>query len=103
MRAVIYKPARNAMQSGEARTHEWVLEFSPQAKRGIDPLMGWTSSPDTQSQVRLRFRTVEEAQDYARANGIDAVVRDEQPRRHNIRPRGYGENFATERRGAWTH
>ena len=103
MRAVIYKPARNAMQSGEARTHHWVLEFAQQAKRGIDPLMGWTSSTDMQSQVQLRFRTAEEAQDYAQANGIEAVMREAQPRQHNIRPRGYGENFATERRGSWTH
>ena len=103
MRAIIYKPARNAMQSGEARTHHWVLEFEPQARRGLDPLMGWTSSADTQSQVRLRFKTAEEAQDYARANGIDAVVREAQPRQHNIRTRGYGENFSSDRRGSWTH
>lgn len=103
MRAIIYKPARNAMQSGEARTHHWVLEFAAQDRRGIDPLMGWTSSADTQSQVQLRFRTAEEALDYARANGIDAVLREAQPRRHNIRPRGYGENFSPDRRGSWTH
>lgn len=103
MRAVIYKPARNAMQSGEARTHQWVLDFAPLDRRRIDPLMGWTSSADTQSQVRLRFRTAEEALDYARANGIDAVVREPQPRQPNIRPRGYGENFASDRRGSWTH
>ncbi len=103
MRAIIYKPARNAMQSGEARTHLWVLDFAPQDRRRIDPLMGWTSSADTQSQVRLRFRTAEEALDYARANGIDAVVQEPQSRQPNIRPRGYGENFAPDRRGAWTH
>lgn len=103
MRAVIYKPARNAMQSGEARTRHWVLVFEPGSKRGLDPLMGWTSSADMQSQVRLRFATAEEALDYARAQGIDAVVRDAQPRSLNIRSRGYGENFSTDRRGSWTH
>lgn len=103
MRAIIYKPARNAMQSGEARTHHWVLEFAPQDRRRIDPLMGWTSSADTQSQVQLRFKTAEEALDYARANDIDAVLREPHPRQHNIRPRGYGENFSPDRRGSWTH
>ena len=65
--------------------------------------MGWTSSADTQSQVRLRFETKEAALDYARENGIDAEVQEPKKRRPNIRPGGYGENFATGRRGVWTH
>jgi hypothetical protein len=103
MRARIYQPSRNAMQSGTARTREWVLEFDPAAPRRIDPLMGWTSSPDTQGQVRLRFPSREAAEDYARAHGIDAVAIDPHRRKPNIRPGGYGDNFATNRRGAWTH
>ncbi|MEL7151547.1 MAG: NADH dehydrogenase ubiquinone Fe-S protein 4, partial [Pseudomonadota bacterium] len=71
--------------------------------REIDPLMGWTSSNDTQAQVRLRFPTKEAALDYAKENGIDAVVTEPKVRKPNVRARGYGENFATDRRGAWTH
>ena len=103
MRARIYKPARNAMQSGAAKTRIWVLEFAQDAARDIDPLMGWTSSDDTQSQVRLRFESQDAAEAYARKNGIDYDVIQPKPRKANIRPRGYGENFATDRRGAWTH
>ncbi|MFV0302298.1 MAG: ETC complex I subunit [Paracoccus sp. (in: a-proteobacteria)] len=103
MRARIYQPARNAMQSGLARTHGWVLEFPPADAREIDPLMGWTSSEDTQSQVRLRFETRKQAEDYARANKIEVIVVDPHSRAANIRPRGYGENFATDRRAPWTH
>ena len=103
MRARIYQPARNAMQSGSARTRHWLLEFPPPTPRDVDPLMGWTSSDDTQSQVRLSFETKEAALDYAREHGIDAVVQDPKRRRANIRPGGYGDNFATNRRGAWTH
>ncbi len=103
MPARIYQPARTAMQSGTAKTRDWVLEFAPASAREVDPLMGWTSSDDTQAQVRLRFDTQEAAQDYARANGIDAEVTLPKPRKANIRPRGYGENFATDRKGAWTH
>ena len=55
MSARIYQPARTAMSSGTAKTHDWVLEFAPASAREVDPLMGWTSSDDTQSQVRLRF------------------------------------------------
>lgn len=99
----IYQPARNAMQSGTARTREWVLEFPPADPREIDPLMGWTSSADTQSQVQLRFETRKQAEDYARDNGLDFVVQEPHRRAVNIRPRGYGENFATDRRVPWTH
>ncbi|GAB1364277.1 ETC complex I subunit [Rhodobacter sp.] len=103
MRARIYQPARTAMQSGTAGTSQWVLEFAPATAREVDPLMGWTSSGDTQSQVRLRFDSRDEAMAYAAAHGIEASVMEPKPRRANIRQRGYGENFATDRRGAWTH
>ncbi|MEL6619951.1 MAG: ETC complex I subunit [Pseudomonadota bacterium] len=103
MRARIYQPAKTAMSSGTAKTHGWVLEFAPASARSVDPLMGWTSSSDTQAQVRMTFDTKEGAQAYAREHGIDAVVQDPNKRKANIRPGGYGENFATHRRGAWTH
>ena len=103
MRVRIYKPARNAMQSGTARTKNWVLDFPPADPREIDPLMGWTSSDDTQSQVRLRFETRKQAEDYARERGLDYEVIEPHTRAPNIRPRGYGENFATDRREVWTH
>ncbi|MFZ0098214.1 MAG: ETC complex I subunit [Gemmobacter sp.] len=103
MRARIYQPARNAMQSGTAKTKGWVLEFAQSNAREVDPLMGWTSSTDTATQVKLRFETREDAEDYARAKGLEFEVLVPQSRKPNIRPMGYGENFATNRRGAWTH
>jgi hypothetical protein len=103
MRARIYQPARNAMQSGTAKTHQWVLEFAQATSREVDPLMGWTSSDDTQAQVRLRFDSREAALAYAAEHGIEADVIDPKPRKPGNPPRGYGENFATDRKGAWTH
>ena len=103
MRARIFQPAKTAMQSGTAKTKGWVLEFPQASSREVDPLMGWTSSDDTQSQVRLTFPTKEAALDYAKEHGIDAVVSDPKTRRPNVRAGGYGENFATGRRAVWTH
>ena len=103
MTARIYRPAKSAMSSGTAKTRSWVLEFVNDTSREVDPLMGWTSSDDTQAQVRLRFPTREAALDYAREHGIDAVVTEPKVRRPNVRARGYGENFATNRRGTLTH
>ena len=65
--------------------------------------MGWTGSTDTQSQVRLRFDSKEAAIAYAEEHGIDALVSDPHKRKPVIRPGGYGENFATNRRTPWTH
>lgn len=103
MRARIYQPAKTAMQSGTAKTQQWVLEFAPASAREVDPLMGWTSSTDTASQIKLRFDSREAAEAYAKSKGIEAEVILPKPRKANIRTMGYGENFATNRRGAWTH
>ena len=103
MRARIYQPAKTAMQSGTAKAKGWVLEFAPASAREVDPLMGWTSSDDTKAQVKLRFDTREAAEAYAASKGIEFEVIEPKERKPVIRPRGYGENFATDRRGAWTH
>ena len=103
MRARIYKPSKTAMSSGLAKTKSWVLEFIQETTREIDPLMCWTSSGDTQSQVTLKFGAKQAAIDYAREHGIDAQIFEPKQRKFNVRSGGYGENFATNRRGAWTH
>lgn len=103
MRARIYRPARNAMQSGTARSRDWVLDFAPAEARRKDPLMGWTGSGDTQAQVKLRFASQAEAEAYAKAHEIDYILVQRKPRAANLRPGGYGENFATGRRQVWTH
>lgn len=103
MRARIYQPARTAMSSGTAKTKSWVLDYAPASARDVDPLMGWTSSTDTQTQVRIRFASKEAALEYAQAHGIDAQVSEPKKRKLNVRAGGYGENFATNRRGVWTH
>lgn len=103
MRARIYQPARNAMQSGQAKTKSWVLEFAPASARKIDPLMGWTSSSDTQAQVRMTFDSVEAAVEYATDKGIEYTVQTPKPRAHKVRKAGYAENFSTNRRTVWTH
>ncbi len=103
MQARIYQPARNAMQSGMGKTKTWILEFAPASSREIDPLMGWTSSTDTQTQVKLKFDSKDAALEYAQDNGIEAQVFDPHTRKPIVRAGGYGENFATKRRGPWTH
>ena len=103
MRARIYKPSKTAMSSGLAKTKSWVLEFIQETTSETDPLMGWTSSGDTQSQVTLKFGSKQAAIDYAREHGIDAQIFEPKQRKFNVRSGGYGENFATNRRGAWTH
>ena len=101
MVARIYKPAKTAMQSGVAKTRDWVLDYEPEQPRAVEPLMGWTSSGDMRQQLRLRFDTKEEAIAYCERNGIPyQVAEPKAPARRTI---SYADNFAFTRRGAWTH
>ena len=101
MTARIYKPARTAMQSGTAKTREWLLEYEPEAARVVEPLMGWTSSTDMKSQIQLRFATREEAIAYCEREGIAyQVFEPKEPARRSM---AYADNFAFQRRGLWTH
>jgi NADH dehydrogenase ubiquinone Fe-S protein 4 len=101
MTARIYKPARTAMQSGTAKTREWVLDYEPEQPREIEPLMGWTSSGDMRQQVRLNFDTAEEAIAYCERNGIAYQVSEPKVPAH--RTMSYSDNFAFKRRDPWTH
>ena len=103
MVARIYQPARNAMQSGQAKTHVWVLEFEPSEARVVDPLMGWTGSADMKTQVKLNFDSQEAAITYATRHGIAYSLQEPEKRKHVVRKGGYGDNFATNRRETWTH
>ncbi|MBX9464771.1 MAG: ETC complex I subunit [Aquamicrobium sp.] len=101
MSARIYSPAKTAMQSGKAKTGYWVLEFDPEQPRKIDPLMGYTSSGDMKSQIRLTFPTLEEAIAYAKKNGL--AYRVQEPKETRRRQISYAENFRYDRKTPWTH
>ncbi|MGA2043959.1 MAG: ETC complex I subunit [Roseiarcus sp.] len=100
MTARIYRPARTAMQSGQARD-KWLLEFEPERPRQIEPLMGWTSSMDMKSQIKLRFDSREEAIAYARRNAI--AYRVEEPKVAARKIVSYSDNFRTNRAVPWSH
>ncbi|MEZ6030965.1 MAG: ETC complex I subunit [Hyphomonadaceae bacterium] len=101
MLAKIFRPARNAMQSGTAKSQDWVLEFDSATPRTVDPLMGWISNGDTNTQVRLTFETREEAIAYARRQGIPFQVTE--PREPKRVIKAYADNFSAVRKRPWTH
>jgi hypothetical protein len=101
MTARIYKPAKTAMQSGNAKTKEWVLDYEPEEPRQIEPLMGWTSSGDMRQQVRLHFDTEQEAVAYAERHGIPYQLSEPKPTARRVI--SYADNFAFKRRDPWTH
>jgi hypothetical protein len=101
MLARIYKPTRNAMQSGNAASEKWLLEYEPEVRQPADPLMGYTSSAETLRQVRLEFATKEEAVSYAARNGIPyRVAQAHEATRKKI---SYSDNFRSGRPQSWTH
>ncbi len=101
MLARIYRPARNAMQSGKAKTKDWLLEFEPASARVPDRLMGWTSSTDMDGQIRLSFESKDEAVAYAQRHGIAFQLFEPKEPRRIIK--AYADNFSVERKEPWTH
>ena len=101
MVARIYRPAKTAMQSGKGKTEHWVLEYEPADAKRVEPLMGYTSSSDMLSQVKMRFPTREDAVAFAERNDIEFRVSEpKEPKRRNV---SYAQNFAYDRKVPWTH
>jgi hypothetical protein len=101
MFAKIYRPAKNAMQSGRGKSQSWLLEFTPEMAKNADPLMGWTSSSDMRSQIRLSFDSREDAVAYAKRQGIPFQVSEpHEPRRY---VKSYSDNFSADRKQPWSH
>lgn len=101
MTARIFRPAPNAMQSGDGNSKRWLLVYEEATPREIEPLMGYTSSNDTETQLRLFFDSLEEAESYAQRAGIPYRV---QPL-HESSPKRtvYSDNFRFDRKTPWTH
>ena len=89
-KAKIYKPARTAMQSGKRNTKNWLLEFDT-LNTGINPLMGWETSKDTMSEVKLQFSTKDQAINYAKKNDLDFYIIE--PQKRKIIKKSYSDNF----------
>ena len=89
-KAKIYKPSKTAMQSGERNTKKWILEFDT-SDTGINPLMGWETSKDTMSEVKLEFLTKEEALNFVKKNNIEFYI--VEPENSKIIKKSYTDNF----------
>jgi hypothetical protein len=91
MKVKIYKPAKNAMQSGRASSAKWVLEYELETPRRPESLMGWTAANDTLSQVRMNFASKDAAIAFAEGEGWEYEVNE--PHARKIVPRNYIDNF----------
>ena len=89
-KAKIYKPTQTVMQSGKGNSKNWLLEFDT-LNNGINPFMGWESSKDTMSEVKLEFLTREQAVNYAKKNNIDYYIIE--PQKRKIIKKSYTDNF----------
>ena len=92
--ARIYRPTKNAMQSGRGNVKKWVLEFEPKSAKIIDPLMGWTGSTDTDGQVRLKFDDKDAAVRYAEKYGLAFQLIE--PKERTPKRKSYADNFKFE-------
>lgn len=101
MRARIYYPARTAMQSGPARTRQWLLRFEPEQFGRRDAMTGWQGMGAPASQLVLEFASQAEAIAYAEKHGLDYEV--EPQAKRAPKRKDYTMNFSSQRRTAWTH
>jgi hypothetical protein len=95
MQVRLYRPARNAMQSGQANSKRWILEFEPAQAKKADPLMGWIGSGDMDAQVRLKFASKEDALAYAKRMGLDIQIDEPKERAHIVK--NYADIFRFDR------
>ncbi len=89
-KAKIFKPSKTAMQSGKRASKKWFLEFDTLDTQ-VNPLMGWESSVDTMSEVKLEFSSKDEAINYAKKNNLDYYVIE--PKKSKIVKKSYSDNF----------
>tara|TARA_Y100000816_G_scaffold245411_1_gene193402 strand:- start:1944 stop:2225 length:282 start_codon:yes stop_codon:yes gene_type:complete len=89
-KAKIYQPNKSAMQSGLKKTQRWILEFETQNPTR-NPLMGWESSSDTFSELKLEFSTKDLAINYAKKKKIDFELIE--PKKRKIIKKSYANNF----------
>ena len=89
-KAKIYIPNKNPMQSGTGKTDKWILEFETKDPTN-NPLMGWESSSDTYTELKLEFSTKELAINYAKKNKIDFEIIE--PRVRKVVKKSYADNF----------
>ena len=89
-KAKIYKPSKTAMQSGIKKFDKWIIEFITE-KPGINPLMGWESSTDTSSELKLEFSSKDLAIEYAKKNKINFELIE--PKIRKIVKKSYADNF----------
>ena len=78
------------MQSGRGKLKNWILEFETK-DTFVNPLMGWESSSDTLSEVKLEFNSKEKAIEYAKKNDIKYKIIE--PKQKEFVIRSYAENF----------
>ena len=89
-KAKIYKPSKTAMQSGIKKFDKWIIEFITEDP-GKNPLMGWESSTDTYSELKLEFKSKDLAIEYAKKNNIVFEVLE--PQKRKITKKSYADNF----------
>lgn len=100
-RARIYKYPQKVTQSGSVRSHRWILDYGQSSPRTHDALTGWIGCQETQTEVRLCFKTKDQAIQYAENHAI-AYDLEEPTDRHYV-AKNYDDNFSYSRKMNWTH
>jgi len=91
-KAKIYIPNKRPMQSGLGKTDKWIIGFETKNPTK-NPLMGWESSTDTLSELKLEFSSKDQAINYAKKMKIDYEIIE--PKKRKVIKKSYADNFLT--------
>ncbi len=97
----IYQPTKTAMQSGRGKIKKWIVEYVSNEIPEKDPLMGWNSSNDSKSQIKIYFDNKESAIEWVKKNNYQFEIIENQVRK--IKPKNYSDNFSFTKKEPWTH
>ena len=97
----IYRPSKTAMQSGLRKTKKWLAEYISDLETEKDSLMGWNSSKDTKTQIKIFFETKQQAIKWAKKNNYQFFI--EEPMIKKINIKSYADNFDINKKEPWTH
>ena len=89
-KAIIFKPSKTAMQSGIANTNKWIFKYITKDP-GVNPLMGWESSSDTLTELKLEFSSKDKAIEYAKTNKIKFEIIESKEKQ--FIKKSYADNF----------
>ncbi len=92
---IIYKPQKSPTQSGTKNTNFWILETDEDIFKETDPLTGWKSDINYKGSIKIKFKSLDEAVNYAKSMQYQYKIIEKVQKKFRIK--SYADNFKFKR------